>query len=218
MDLEVDHLILFTAPGAPVVDRVAEAGFREGSHNAHAGQGTANRRVFFANAYLEFLFVVDREALDSPLIAPTGLAGRFTGGCPFGLVLRPARPGASAPFPTWSFTPPYLPDGTDIAMAASSLLTDEPLVAVIGFGGRPDSASRRARPALDHPAGPRSIRGLLLCGPWPEPPSPALTAVAAMPGVTLAGNDRYNVEVTLGDGPGHQMLDLRSDAALSLRW
>ena len=73
MDLELDHLIVFTDPGAPVVDHLERAGFRAGTANDHPGQGTANRRVFFANAYMEFVFVTDPDALASPLVVPTGL-------------------------------------------------------------------------------------------------------------------------------------------------
>ena len=44
--------------------------------------------MFFANAYVEFLFVTDRDALTSPLVVPTGLGPRFEGGCPLGVALR----------------------------------------------------------------------------------------------------------------------------------
>jgi hypothetical protein len=109
MEHELDHVLFFTSPGAPVVDRLVRAGFREGSRNTHPGQGTANRRLFFANAYLEFPFPVEHAELRSALVEPTGILARFEGGCPLGVALRSTVPGPHAPFPTWDFTPPYLP-------------------------------------------------------------------------------------------------------------
>ena len=45
--------------GAPEAERLAALGLAEGSPNHHPGQGTACRRVFFANAYFELVFVTD---------------------------------------------------------------------------------------------------------------------------------------------------------------
>jgi Glyoxalase-like domain len=214
MDLELDHVILFTAPGAPVVDRLVEAGFREGSRNTHPGQGTANRRVFFVNAFLEFLYVTDAAALQSPTIAPTALAARFAGGCPLGLVLRPRYPGAPIPFPTWSFRPPYLPDGVDIAVATTT--PDQPFVAVIGFGGRPEAMPPERAEPLRHPAGAAAVRHVVLCGPRIGGPS-AVLAGAAAPVIGVEQDVRWTTEVTL-DVPGTGRLDLRPDAPLVLHW
>lgn len=49
----IDHLFVCCAPGAPEADTLVGLGFHEGSGNTHPGQGTANRRFFFRNAYLE---------------------------------------------------------------------------------------------------------------------------------------------------------------------
>jgi hypothetical protein len=215
--LELDHVIVFTVPGAPVVDRLVEAGFAAGTPNNHPGQGTANRRVFFANAFLEFLFPTDREALASDLVAPTGLLPRFGDGCPLGAVLRTVH-GQSPPFPTWDFRPPYLPDGVSIAMAASSNVSAEPLIAIIPFGRRPDGLPSERAQSLDHPAGPRSIRSARLAGPWPEPVSAALTALGAVPGVTVARQPDYDVRVFLEPGEGGHTLDLRPDAPILMSW
>src|ERR1035441_10453791 len=50
-----------TAPGAPAGDQLVWFGLREGPSNPHPGQGTANRRFFFANAVLELVWVCDRS-------------------------------------------------------------------------------------------------------------------------------------------------------------
>ncbi|MFP4441235.1 MAG: hypothetical protein ACLFVO_28720 [Chloroflexaceae bacterium] len=52
---ELDHLFVTLPPEAPGIELVLALGLREGTRNVHPGQGTANRRIFFRNAMLEFL-------------------------------------------------------------------------------------------------------------------------------------------------------------------
>jgi hypothetical protein len=173
--------------------------------------------VFFANAYVEFLFVTDRDALTSSLVLPTGLGPRFEGGCPMGVALRAVN-GHSPCFPSWQYRPPYLPAGASILMATSSNEARELLIAVVPFGQRPDRyPSDRAQP-LDHPAGPQSIRSLHLAGPWPLPTSQALTVIAAVPGVMVARGTVYEVKVLLEPGRGDHVVDLRPQAPMLLSW
>jgi hypothetical protein len=44
-----------TAVGGPEVELFAAFGLTEGAPNTHPGQGTACRRFFFRNAYLELV-------------------------------------------------------------------------------------------------------------------------------------------------------------------
>src|SRR5687768_13979298 len=95
MAVELDHLFILTSVGAPAVDLLLGAGFTEGQGNIHPGQGTACRRLFFRNAYLEFLWVHDeREAQNeavNPLQLWTRWRSRRIGACPFGIIFRPAQ-------------------------------------------------------------------------------------------------------------------------------
>lgn len=54
---EVDHVFVSASRGAPEARKLIELGLLEGSPNRHPGQGTANRRFFFANAMLELSWV-----------------------------------------------------------------------------------------------------------------------------------------------------------------
>ena len=54
---EIDHIIFFCDVGAPEADSLKQRGLHEGPSNSHPGQGTANRRFFFPNVYLELLWV-----------------------------------------------------------------------------------------------------------------------------------------------------------------
>jgi hypothetical protein len=59
MTLKLDHVFILVEPEARVADRLLKQGFREGPSNTHPGQGTANRRFYFANGMLKFLWVRD---------------------------------------------------------------------------------------------------------------------------------------------------------------
>src|SRR5262245_10672891 len=94
---ELDHLFVWASLGGPEADRLVAFGLTEGEPNTHPGQGTACRRFFFRNAYLEIPWVHDPIEAQAEVIRPTGLwprwSGRSTNTSPFGLCLRPARPG-----------------------------------------------------------------------------------------------------------------------------
>ncbi len=48
MAFELDHFFICTDINAWEADRLVSFGFTEGSASIHSGQGTANRRFFFA--------------------------------------------------------------------------------------------------------------------------------------------------------------------------
>src|SRR5437667_11016558 len=94
---EIDHLFICTCIGACEAERLLAFGLTEGTPNVHPGQGTANRRFFFRNAFLELLWVQDSSTAQSAAIRPTHLwehwSGRRSSACPFGFIFRPAGPG-----------------------------------------------------------------------------------------------------------------------------
>jgi hypothetical protein len=49
----LDHVFVMCSKGAPEAEALLRVGLREGAGNTHPGQGTACRRFFFENAYLE---------------------------------------------------------------------------------------------------------------------------------------------------------------------
>src|SRR6516162_5213088 len=109
---KIDHVLIFTSLGAPEAERLIAFGLFEGTPNRHPGQGTANRRFFFQNAFLEFLWVEAPSETQSLLVRRTALWERWSrrgrGASPFGIGFRP-EPGAvdELPFPGWEYRPPY---------------------------------------------------------------------------------------------------------------
>ena len=57
MAFEFDHVFICVSVGGEEASALAAFGLTEGTPNVHPGQGTACRRFFFANSYLELLWV-----------------------------------------------------------------------------------------------------------------------------------------------------------------
>jgi hypothetical protein len=119
--MELDHVFVCTDVGAPGAEALTALGFREGEPNKHPGQGTACRRFFFGNGYLELIWVDDEGA--AARTAPWLLERwrrRHDGGCPFGVAFRPSVDGESAAFATTAYRAPYLPEGLSIGLATDA--------------------------------------------------------------------------------------------------
>jgi Glyoxalase-like domain len=216
----LDHVFVCCSVGAPEADTLAGLGLKEGSRNTHPGQGTACRRFFFQNAYLELLWVSDPREAQSKTVRPTRLWDRWfnrgEAACPFGIVLRPAAEAADCdpPFPTWAYRPSYLPPQIAIEIARDTPLS-EPEFFYLGF------QRGRARPGQEpvtHAVPASELTGVRIWGLTSGPRSPAATAVQAAGLVTLDKADHYLMELTFDGGSHAGSADLRPDLPLILRW
>ncbi len=225
MTVELDHVFICTALGAPEADLLVAFGLTEGTPNTHPGQGTACRRFFFKNAMLELLWLADEGEAQSPLIAPTRLWERCryreTGFSPFGICLRPAAPGSrserSLPFETWSYRPPYLPPGMHIDVAKGTS-DGEPFLFAIPMAGRPDAVSGERRQPLDHPRGFAEITGLRITLPKSAPPSPAIGALQQAGQVSFDFGEGHLAEMEFDHGKQGGSADFRPALPLLFRW
>lgn len=219
---EFDHLFIFTAAGAPPVDRLVEFGLTEGAPNTHPGQGTACRRIFFHNGMVEFLWVRDPQEVQSELIAPTRLWERFqyqqTGYSPFGLCFRSVGLGGKLPFETWAYRPPYLPDTLQIDVAQNASRPHEPMLFSIPFGGRPDRYPAERQQPLNHPLGFREITGLRIGLPLAGAKSTALQAIEQDGFVSFVNNEEHLAEVTFDRAKAGRSVDFRPALPLRFHW
>jgi Glyoxalase-like domain len=161
MRIELDHLFVCTAPGAPEAEQLIQFGLHEGPPNQHPGQGTANRRFAFSNAMIELLWVSDIRKAQSQETERTLLWDRWSGrtdrACPFGICLRPVgSQDTGPPFPSWEYRPSYLPD--PLVMHIGDAGIDEPMWVYLSFMRRP----HREECFIEHPIGIREITGLTL--------------------------------------------------------
>ena len=130
MNMTLDHFFILVEPEAKVADRLLEHGFQEGPRNTHPGQGTANRRFYFANGMLEFIWVKDAdEARNGP-----GRKLHFSEraedptSSPFGIIFAPCdNTSPNMPFPGWKYQPDYFPPSRGFHVGANSHNIAEPL-------------------------------------------------------------------------------------------
>jgi hypothetical protein len=216
----LDHVFVCCSSGAPEGDLLASLGLKEGSPNTHPGQGTACRRFFFHNAYLELLWVRDAREAQSETVGPTRLWDRWSNRgeatCPFGIVLRPAAEAADSdpPFPTWAYRPSYLPPQIAIEIARDTPLT-EPAFFYLGFQrGR----ARLGHEPTTHGVPASELTGVRIWAPTTGPRSPAAEAVQAAGLVTFVEGDQYLMELAFDGARRAGSADLRPGLPLTLRW
>ncbi len=211
MSPALDHVILFCAAGAPEAELLRAHGLTEGSRNVHPGQGTANRRFFFESVFIELLWVHDAAEAQSEVVRPTGLWDRWQRSnvaCPLGLVFRPAGDVADAPpFPTWSYRPPYLPEGLAIEVG-TGVERVEPLLFYLPFV----RSNPHPEPNV-HPAAIRDVTGVRLTIPQAPVMSAALQQLVAAGLVQMRFGPEYLLELQFV-GDRTSPLDLRPDLPL----
>jgi hypothetical protein len=214
--IELDHF--FVAASGPEQGSLLleEAGFSLGRFNAHPGQGTGSRGVFFENAYLELIWLVSAEEANAPLIRRTRLAERTQPGsraCPFGIGLRGTGPiEAGLSFPTWEYTPPYLPEGLSFRMGVNSELSEEPLVFLLPWLSGP------AWSAPDHPNQARSVTRLSVILGRDTGQSEVLSALSEAGVASFRPGSAPMMVVELDEGRAGQALDLRPELPLRIAW
>lgn len=229
MALTLDHVFVCTAAGAPGAELLVAAGFTEGPRNVHPGQGTACRRFFFDNAYLELLWVEDEAEARSPSTAPTRLWQRWRDRadghtCPFGVGLH-AADGAAAPFPTWSYRPSYLRPDMALRVATNGEALHEPMLFLTpgspAFRGtavadRADAGPGSAHRSV-HACGVRAVTRVTLAGPATMPSAPLTAVVAARLVERVVASD-HALSIGFDGELAGRALDLRPALPLILRW
>ena len=166
MRIELDHLFVCTAPGAPEAEALVRFGLHEGPPNLHPGQGTANRRFAFANAMIELLWVSDAREAQSENPRRTLLWDRWSDregeASPFGICLRPIDTQTTeSPFPAWEYRPAYLPD--PLVMHIGEAGVEEPMWVYLSFMRQ----VHREQQFVERPIGIREITSLTLTTPVP---------------------------------------------------
>lgn len=215
MAFELDHIFVAASVDAPEIRLLTTMGFAEGPTNDHPGQGTACRRVYFENLYLELLWLTDAQAANRFPVSKTGLAQRADPrhpSSPFGFGLRSTiDPVPDPPFATWTYSPGYLPEGTAFAMGANSDVLDEPLVFVLPWGRTPTWSTP------DHPNGTRRLTKVCIV-PGHSSPSEVMAGVLALGLVSLQAGDGPLMRLELDHGAQQEHHDLRPHLPIEILW
>jgi hypothetical protein len=209
MSLPIDHVFVFCRPGGPELAALEAAGLRVGRRRRHEGQGTANACVFFAASMLELLWIENETEARSPLAQPLQLYERSqwrqNGANPFGIALRAAA-ATALPVATWDYSPPYLPPGMSLRIAASASIA-EPMV-FFAPGGSPPPPVEHVLARATITRAEFSVR---------DAASPGLRAIAS-PVVAFVGGGAPSLRLELDGGRQGQSLDLAPELPLRVCW
>jgi hypothetical protein len=220
MELFFHHFFVFCPPGGSEADALVSAGFREGSRNSHPGQGTTNRRFFFSNAMLEFLWVENRDEIQSSLTSPTHLYERSryrkTGFSPFGIGTYGQAEEGAPPFPGWSYKPSYLPPELEILVADNGMMPEEPML-FYGSFFRAHSASPGREP-MDHPNGIKRLSRLEIQLAGKDRRSPALERFRKIDLLDFKDGPEPLATIEFDEAGQKQVLDLRPSVPLLLKY
>ena len=221
--VEVDHVFVSASVDAPEAQRLIDLGLIEGSSIRHPGQGTANRRFFFANAMLELIWVENEPEARSEAEPARRLhlwerwSGRDGAACPFGVCLRPSEGQSDvAPFPAWVYRPAYSPVG--LPVANNSTVDSEPLVFYIPLHRRMDSAPADQRQPFVHKLPIRELTAVRIFAPAAATPSPAMLAALESGAFSFQPAARALLELGFDGERRGQRADLRPALPLVLLW
>jgi len=219
--MEIDHVFICVPPEAPEADTLKAFGLTEGSPNRHPGQGTACRRFFFQNAYLELLYLESPAESQNERTRPTRLFDRMphnaADASPFGIGFRPATNSEKkVPFPSWPYKPAYLPGSLIIDIGKSPIM--EPMWLFLAFATRPDGAPAKKREAWNQPNGFREITSLRLAMPNMTDISEAANIVEKVGEIEFFEGDTPLLEVEFDTGSNARSQDFRPVLPLVFRW
>jgi hypothetical protein len=213
MTIRLHHCFVLTAPKAPQADLLLDLGLNEGSSNIHPGQGTANRRFFFSNTMIEFLYVRDANEASNGRGSRLQLLDRSTEAkaSPFGLVVSTAGECEEEPFPGWRYCPDYLPNGQCFHVGENSSLLEEPLCICMPPGfhwveTRPQSGNLLM-----------TLTELRVSVPVTHP-SQTLRALSDCECVSLCLNEPHRLELIFNEGEKGQFKDMNPQLPIIVRW
>ncbi|WP_136165035.1 VOC family protein [Brenneria corticis] len=216
--MEIDHIFICTPPDASIADILVQNGVLEGTPNRHPGQGTANRRFFFNNVFLEFIYLEEPFSQHNRTSPALDIVQRLTDQqrrySPFGVGCRPTIQGEPVPFPHWHYQPSYLPDGYSIEVGIAT--PNEPLWFFLDFSGRPDHVAEEKRQPLIHPCGIRELTCIQLTIPEEGSLSLSARAVKKIDGVEIIQSKEHNLVLTFDYARQEKKLSLMPALPLTI--
>jgi hypothetical protein len=228
LPMELDHIFIFTQEHDQLADSLKMFGVNEGAPNVHPGQGTACRRFFFQNAYLELVWVIDEEESKSAAIAPAKLWERshyhLTNHCPFGLCFR-ARKQTNNSITllfddAWRYYSAFLPKGQFANIASNEHFPAEPMLFEMPFFAiAPKDYPLAKQQPLMHKKGFKEITKVSLTLPTTTSNlSTAMKKVLEDSIVNVSEGKDYWVALEFDYGIKKEVKDFYPLAPLTLKW
>ncbi len=217
MNLELDHVFILVEPEARVADLLIGQGFREGTRNQHPGQGTSNRRFYFANGMLEFIWVRDaKEAVNGSgrdLCFPDRATDPTAS--TFGVILlRKDSSGlepSEMPFKGWTYQPSYFAPPKAFHVGANSQNISEPLCIYVPFSV-PQSLTNRGEINSSF-----AITNVCIHTPSADK-NEVLNAVNKADRLSIQHGKEHLMEIVLNDRSLGKVTDFRPEIPLIMYW
>lgn len=147
----IDHIFVFCRSEADA-DELVDFGLTEGSGRSHEGVGTANRRFFFENFYLEILRVESEE--EAKRLSQIGIWDRYdhkaSGYSEYGLCLENCEGSDSIFDNAIKWKPDFLPEGQFV-----DILTNEKMPWIFRFPA--NRARGFSSEPMEHPLGVKRL-------------------------------------------------------------
>ena len=214
MTMTLDHVFILVEPEAKVADLLLEHGFQEGQRNTHPGQGTANRRFYFANGMLEFIWVQDANEARNGQGQSLHFSERAEDptASPFGIILVPGGDHASTdrPFPGWHYQPAYFPTPRGFHVGANSHHIAEPLCFYFPFQ---DPGVPKPQPHRN----PQMVSEVIISTPSTDTDG-VLALVSQANRLSMRSGQEHLMEITLDHHDSGHTEDYRPAMPLILRW
>ncbi len=213
MTIRLHHCFVLTTPKAPQADPFLDLGLKEGPSNIHPGQGTANRRFFFSNTMVEFLYVRDANEASNGRGSRLQLLDRLTEpkASPFGLVVSTSIELEDEPFPGWRYCPGYLPYGQCFHVGENSSLLEEPLCICTPPNFHLVETQLQSSNFF------MTLTELRVSVPVTQP-SQTLRAISDCEGVSLRLNEPHRLELVFNGGEKGQFKNMAPQLPIVVRW
>ncbi len=216
--MDLDHIFICVKKGGDEARSLIEFGLTEGSSNVHPGQGTANRRFFFHNVFLELLYLEDAEQARSDVTRSTGLYERcsfINNASAFGFCFKPGKSLNQQPnFKSWQYRPVFFPAPKCVEVACAPF--SEPMWFFISFLG-PANPEKQQEP-IHHEAPLQFLTHTLVFQPLAESPSDAWEKIGQLPQFSAFDHDESVLELEFDHNRLAKSHDFRPALPLLIKW
>lgn len=221
--LEINHLVICVDEPEKIVQIFKDFGLTEGEPNSHFGQGTSNKRFFFANIYIELLYLNDPAAAQSSTTKPTKLYDRFMNisgnASPFGVCFYPSggtKSGAKfniKDFKTKDYFPKFLPSPLKMTLFNAPLT--EPMYFFLDFIS---NTSREKHQKFKHEIGFKKITAIQYLTPNHKLDSKIKNYISEHSLINYIANDEYIMQLEFDGGTQGKTHDFRPEMPLIFNW
>ncbi|MGL1920512.1 MAG: VOC family protein [Hyphomicrobiales bacterium] len=214
--MKIDHVFICVESPIKNAKILADFGITEGEPNIHTGQGTANHRFFFDNAYFQLLHVTSEELLQSKPTKPSSLLERFhrvdNSISPFGICLYPGHKKLNiTDYETIEYQPKFIHPPLKMHIFETPLI--EPMYYFLDYIS---DSSKETHTTYRHEIGFQNITGVKIR--MPASGSSIKQALTETKTVEFIEANEHLLELEFDDGLQGKNHDFRPELPLIFRW